>query len=170
MSKKRDQIRKVLLYSISFSSPEPMILLVCAEKLRPLTSSNTRSLRFTDSSNMTNLIGWKYWTSTLRMLTNQDWPEVWIPGADQKDCRLWGWKWFHKGWAGKTSLPIAGASCMPPFSPNWLWLRHKYFTLLLLYKHTKKENCSIRDYFSIASGVFGKFKDSNNNSFISRIQ
>ena len=50
-------------------------------------------------------------------------------------------------------LPIAGARCWPPFSPSWLWLRHRYFTLLLLYKYTRERTlnsfympCIDRDY------------------------
>ena len=43
------------------------------------------------------------------------------------------------------SLPIAGAKYCPPFSPSWLLLILRYFTLLLCYKTKKMGKHSIRN-------------------------
>ena len=55
---------------LTFSSPEPTILLACGrEREGSLACSNTGSPRFTDfPSNLTNLIGWECEMNTLRML------------------------------------------------------------------------------------------------------
>ena len=40
-------------------------------------------------------------------------------------------------------LHIEGAKYCPPFSPNWLWLRLKYFTLLLCYKQENRKKTKL---------------------------
>lgn len=40
-------------------------------------------------------------------------------------------------------LHIAGAKYCPPFSPSWLWLRLKYFTLLLCYKQENRKKIKL---------------------------
>ena len=67
------------------------------QESRPLAASKTASPRFMDSlSNMTNLIGRKHRTSTLRILRHWEWSEVSIPVVDVKDRGLWGREWFKK--------------------------------------------------------------------------
>ena len=67
----------------SFPSTEAAILLV---------STKDRDLWPASTSKLANLIGWKYKTSTLRMLKKSG-REVSILGADQKDFGLWGREW-----------------------------------------------------------------------------
>ena len=63
---------------------------------RPLACCNNENPRFTALlSNLTNLIGSKYKTSTLRMINkNRARPEVPTLGAVHKDRGLWGRKCF----------------------------------------------------------------------------
>lgn len=92
------QLAKLEQFScqISFSSPDPAIHFDCAKKSRLLAAPKTGSPRFTNLlSNLTNLIGWKYRTSTLSMLKNWGRAEDSNLGAVQVDRGLCGRKWVN---------------------------------------------------------------------------
>ena len=82
---------------------------------------------------------------------------IWSDGFDNVNKKkkssksLWTVNWtidlliivFLTPFSSAVYLHIAGAKYCPPFSPSWLWLRLKYFTLLLCYKQENRQKIKL---------------------------